>query len=66
MNNLEKLVLSSILQLNAMSSEDSNIIFGGQIPTENFEKYSSIGDQLILDLEIGGTKTAFVREDNCD
>lgn len=43
-----------------MSSDDANVIFGGGLPFEKIEQYSSIGDQLISDLEIGGTRAAFV------
>lgn len=41
------------------SDDDSNIIFGGEA-SEKLQKYATIGDQLIADMEIGGTRTAFV------
>lgn len=41
------------------SDDDSNIIFGGK-PSEKLPKYATIGDQLITDMEAGGTRTAFV------
>lgn len=46
------------------SQDDSNFIIYGGDPIEKVDEFSSIGDQLITELENGGTKTAFVSELN--